>query len=146
MTRLLSNLNGRLAHEYHEPALLKLFRDQFSEVENTKYPPANADLVKPSDGEQYYLLRVAVAGFSKEDLTIRCDGSIVMISGEDTSDYRPEGEVTEVLRQMATRKFSRAFTFGSAPVEVLNAQCKDGILSLEVHYARPPEGTLVPIK
>lgn len=134
---------------FDSPALRRFL--QFEEFEVSKYPPVNVDIVKPRDeeSEPFYKLTMAVAGFAKKDLTIRCDGSIVKISGErpDEKEVSDEYEFVETrLNQLASRSFERAFTFGSVPVEVRNAKCKDGILTADIHLIKPPEGNLIPIK
>ena len=131
-----------------ESPFFKRFLNTFEEFEVEKYPPTNVDIVRPKTGEPYYRLEMAVSGFTKKDLTIRVDGSMVSISGERLKEVDSSGddEIENVQHQIASRKFARRFTFGNVPVEVKNATCKDGMLRLEVHFARPPEGELVPIK
>ena len=126
----------------------KRFASNFEEFEVTKYPPVNVDFVKPSDEEAdpFYRFQMAVAGYSKEDLQIKVDGSIISITGEKSSSEETEEAVENILSQMAFRKFTRSFTFGSMPVEVRSAKCVDGVLSLEVHFLRPPEGELITIE
>ena len=130
-----------------EGPLFQRFTSTCEEIETTKYPPTDVRFIEPDDGNPFYIIEMAVSGFSKKDLTVTCESSIVKISGSKLKDIKEESLPKEqhILKQMATRKFTRGFTFGSAPIEVKKAKCKDGILYLEVHFISPPEGDTIPI-
>ena len=134
-----------------------LFRDFFEAfpVDNIpKYPPTNIELVAsdPDDVEAvhdfdpYVEVTMAVAGFTKKELTIEVKDSKVTVSATGTNDEKVQGITRKSLvQQMAKRGFSNTVEF-AAPVEVQNAKCKDGILTFEVHFVKPPEGEFITIK
>ena len=135
-----------------------LFRDFFSDFPidtMPKYPPTNIELVTNEDDEgieelndfdPYVEVTMAVAGFTKKDLTIEVKDSKVVVSGTGTNDEDVPGvKRRSIVHQMANRGFNNAIEF-VAPVEVQNAKCKDGILTFEVHFVKPPEGELITIK
>ena len=144
-------VGGSLLSPFDSPFFTR-FLSQFEEFETAKFPPVNVRLLSPEgeDKESFYRVDVAVAGYSKEDLTVAVNGSIVTVSGEvSTESAKDESDIVaseSYMNQIALRKFSRGFTFGSVPVEVDEAEYKDGILSFDVHYKKQPEGNLVTIK
>lgn len=83
------------------------------------YPPHN--IVHIDDDN--FLVEIAVAGFSKEDLDIQLKDSILTVNGdmEDIRIYNHKG--------ISTRKFTRTFTL-SKHVQVKGADLKNGILSI----------------
>ena len=116
---------------------LDLFKDPFfigfnrelerfnslSKVNNTAFPPY--DLLKLDDDN--YQLTLAVAGFTREDLTVSIEDGSLWITGEIT-------EVTDaevVHKGIAARKFTRSFALGEY-MEVSSASLKDGMLNINV--------------
>lgn len=102
----------------------------FNDFENrhinstTNYPPYN--VVKHSDDS--FEIEVAVAGFTKEDITVEVDQDQLKIKGqrlkdEDTSKY--------VYRGLAARDFERVFTLADH-MEVGEAELTNGILSVKL--------------
>ena len=87
------------------------------------YPPY--DILKLD--EDNYVLSLAVAGFSEDDLDISVDNGTLYVKGEvsETTD----AEV--VHKGIATRKFTRSFALGEY-MEVSGAELKDGILTLYI--------------
>jgi molecular chaperone IbpA len=87
------------------------------------YPPY--DVLKLD--EDTYQVSLAVAGFTKEDISLSVDNGTLVISGEIT-------EVTdaEVLHKgIAARKFTRSFALGEY-MEVSSASLKDGMLNINI--------------
>jgi molecular chaperone IbpA len=96
----------------------------------TNYPPY--DLLKLD--EDTYLLSLAVAGFSKNDIDVSVDNETLIIKGEIT-------EVTDaevVHKGIAARKFTRTFALGEY-MEVTGAEIKDGMLNINIDRVVPEE-------
>ena len=87
------------------------------------YPPY--DVLKLD--EDTYLVSLAVAGFTKENINLSVDNGTLVVSGEIV-------EVTdaEVLHKgIAARKFTRSFALGEY-MEVSSASLKDGMLNINI--------------
>jgi molecular chaperone IbpA len=99
--------------------------------ENTQvYPPHN--VVKIDDDS--FLIELAVAGFSIEDLNIETVENSLVITGERTAD--DEREYTH--KGISTRKFTRRFTLAEY-VNVGEASLANGILSIALERVIPDE-------
>jgi molecular chaperone IbpA len=97
---------------------------------NQSYPPY--DLLKLD--EDTYVLSLAVAGFSKEDIDVSVDNGSLVIKGETV-------EVTDaevVHKGIANRKFTRTFALGEY-MEVVGAELKDGMLTIKIDRIVPEE-------
>lgn len=96
---------------------------------NDHYPPHN--VIKESETE--YLIELAVAGFSKDDIKIEQKERSLKITGEYTSKGR------EVIhRGISTRNFQRTFRL-SEYVQVTGASFRDGILAIKLKIELPEE-------
>jgi molecular chaperone IbpA len=96
----------------------------------TNYPPY--DLLKLDDDT--YLLSLAVAGFSKNNIDVSIDNETLIIKGEIT-------EITDaevVHKGIAARKFTRTFALGEY-MEVTGAEIKDGMLHINIDRVIPEE-------
>lgn len=96
---------------------------------NDHYPPHN--IVKVGEGD--YLIEIAVAGFSKEDLNIEVKDRSLMITG----DHKNRGR-EYIHRGISTKKFNRTFRL-SEYVKVSGADLVDGILSVNLKVVIPEE-------
>jgi molecular chaperone IbpA len=111
------------------------FDHLFNELEhvarhaNDHYPPHN--ILKT--GETDYLIELAVAGFSREELSIEVKDRTLTVTGEHLSKGREY-----IHRGISTKKFKRTFRL-SEHVQVHGADLKDGILSVELKYVVPEE-------
>ena len=77
--------------------------------------------------EDTYLVSLAVAGFTKDNITLSVDDGTLVVSGEIV-------EVTdaEILHKgIAARKFTRSFALGEY-MEVSGASIKDGMLNINI--------------
>lgn len=94
------------------------------------YPPY--DVLKLDDDT--YKVSLAVAGFTKNDISLSVDNGTLIISGELT-------EITdaEVLHKgIAARKFTRSFALGEY-MEVSGASLKDGMLNIDIVRVVPED-------
>lgn len=94
------------------------------------FPPY--DLLK-LDADNY-VLTLAVAGFSKDDLDISVDNGTLIIKGEQTK----ETEAEVLHKGIAARKFTRSFALGEY-MEVTTADLTNGMLSIKVTRNIPEE-------
>ena len=94
------------------------------------YPPY--DLLKLD--EDTYIISIAIAGFTKEDINVSVDNGTLIIKGEIV-------EVTDaevVHKGIAGRKFTRSFALGEY-MEVTGAALKDGILNINIDRIVPED-------
>ena len=97
---------------------------------NQSYPQYN--LLKLD--EDTYRLSLAVAGFTKEDVSISVDNGTLVIKGEIV-------EVTDaevIHKGIAARKFTQSFALGEY-MEVTGAEMKDGMLHIDIDRIVPEE-------
>ncbi len=118
---------------YYAPLAIGIDRF-FTEVENaikgnTTYPPHN--VIK--DGEDSYGIELAVAGFSRDQISIETQDGLLKITGEAQTDEREC-----VYKGISTRSFTRQFTLAEY-VEVTDATLKDGILHVSLKRNVPEE-------
>ena len=96
---------------------------------NDHYPPHN--IIKENDNE--YLIELAVAGFTKDDIEISQKERSLKITGKYTSKGR------EVIhRGISTRNFERRFRL-SEYVQVTGATFQDGLLAVSLKLEIPEE-------
>ena len=124
---------------------MDLFRDPFfigfnreiermANVHNTasrqSYPPY--DVLKLD--EDTYQVSLAVAGFSKDNVSVSVEDNTLNISGEIV-------EVTDaevIHKGIAARKFTRSFALGEY-MEVSSASLEDGMLLIKIIREIPEE-------
>ena len=101
--------------------------ERASQAPSVNYPPYN--IVKVDD--EHFTIELAVAGFSKKDISISKEKEVLSIEGksEDT-------EKEFVHRGLASREFRRSFTLAD-DVEIVGAQLLDGILSVDMKRVIP---------
>lgn len=92
------------------------------------YPPFNI-IQRTGDN---VVLEFALAGFSKEDVSVSTEKNVLTIRGEKTEESFEDGE-GYIHKGIATRKFVRSFSLPEW-FEVKDAQMADGILT--VHLVR----------
>lgn len=123
---------------------MDLFRDPFfigfnreverfnslQQINRGSFPPY--DLLKLD--EDKYRLSLAVAGFTKDDITVSVEDSSLMITGEIV-----EVVDAEILHKgIANRKFTRSFELGEY-MEVSEVSLKDGMLVVDIDRNIPKE-------
>ncbi len=95
------------------------------------YPPY--DIVK--SGEDLYCIEMALAGFTKEEITVEVKDNNLTIEGDitgrhDNSDYVHKG--------IARRTFQRKFILNDT-IEVEGAELTDGVLHINLKQNIPEE-------
>ena len=103
--------------------------DYVAKHSQDNYPPHN--ILKTGDTD--YLIELAVAGFTKDELTIEVKDRTLTVTGEHVSKGREY-----IHRGISTKKFKRTFRL-SEHVHVNGADLKDGVLSVELKYVVPEE-------
>jgi molecular chaperone IbpA len=101
-----------------------------TEIFSTNYPPHN--LIKIN--EDSYLIELAVAGFSKEEVDVNVSGNQLEIDGLK----HDEDETSFIHKGIASRNFRKFFALGEY-MEVTGAEMKDGMLSISVDRIVPEE-------
>ena len=98
---------------------------------NDTYPPHN---VIKSD-EMKYDIELAIAGFSKDDITIELKEHVLYIKGDREKRRNDEAYVHKGI---SGRKFSKSFRL-SEYAEVSGADLTDGILTVSIEVVLPEE-------
>lgn len=112
-------------HAMLDDMIAQFFGDVFNDKKaNSKYPLTN---VYYEDGVAY--MEVAVAGFSKEDITITVDNDTLSIKGVSRRDS-PETR-NYIKRDIAFRNFEKSYSL-MFEVESVDAEVKDGILLIKL--------------
>jgi molecular chaperone IbpA len=113
------------------------FNNQFDrwsylQKQSAAFPPYN--LIK--DDENSYRVELAIAGYSKEDLSISVEKDVLTISSSKEEDTN-ENEKT-LHRGIAKRSWTRTFVLGEYMI-VKNASMKDGMLTVSIEREIPEE-------
>mgnify|MGYP006225623513 FL=1 len=104
--------------------------DVFS-VPTVNFPPYN--IVKT--GDFTYDVELALAGYSKEDITVDYADNLLTVKSIKKSDESKD-EDGVLHRGIAKRYFSKAFTIAD-DVEVNGAELKDGLLKISMERIVP---------
>lgn len=96
------------------------------------YPPYNIE--QASDEE--LKITLAVAGFSRDELSVTVEGRQLVIRGKQTE----ANDKTFLHRGIAARQFQRAFVLAEG-IEVSGAELEHGLLTIEL--ARPAADSVV---
>jgi molecular chaperone IbpA len=103
------------------------------QTNSQSYPPYN--IIKLN--EDSYLVSIAVAGFSKEDIEITLDDRTLLIKGNLKDQIDGRKKYPEVVYNgIASRWFSRSFALGEY-MEITNADLKDGMLKIQIDRIVP---------
>ena len=125
----------QLVHDFPFRDMMIGFDDFFQTADrlsgNQKYPPYN--IAKHSD--EHYSIEIALAGWSKDQLTIEEHNGKLTIKGE-----KPNGmTATEfVYKGIGNRAFTREFKL-TEHMHVTDADLADGILSVDLKLDIPEE-------
>ena len=86
---------------------------------STNYPPYNLKQV----GEDSYVIEIALAGFNREDITVKQEKNVLTIAGESKSD----NSIGYIHKGIGGRNFTRTFSLAEY-VEVDYATMLNGLL------------------
>lgn len=103
--------------------------DHITQHANDHYPPHN--IIKT--GESHYLIELAVAGFTRDEISVSVKDRTLTVEGDHISRGREF-----IHRGISTKKFRRVFRL-SEHVQVHGADLVDGILAIQLEYVVPEE-------
>ena len=95
----------------------------------SNFPPHN--IIKVDDTR--YVVELAVAGFSKDEIDISVNQGELTVKGEKTSDT---DKVQYLHKGIGTRSFTKTLTIADT-IEVKGAEFKDGILRIGLENIIP---------
>ena len=105
-----------------------------------QYPHYN--IIKTDD--ESFTIELAIAGFSKDEVDISLDDSVLSIKGD--RNINEDDTKTFIHQGIATRRFEKKFTLAEF-VEVESADFQDGILSINfvkiVPEAKKPKKIII---
>ena len=96
--------------------------------DNTNVFPRH-NIIKQSD--EHFLIELALAGYSKENLKVELEDGLLIISGEQGDD-----DVEYLHKGISTKKFRRTFRINEN-VEVKGGSFVDGLLTIELSVVVP---------
>ena len=111
----------------------RMFNDDFFNIPTVNYPPYN--IVKTGVNE--YNVEVALAGFSRDDVSVEFAEGILTIKSKDKKESEKKDEDGDVIHKgISKRYFSKSFTV-SDDVEIKGAELKDGLLTVSMERIVP---------
>jgi molecular chaperone IbpA len=111
----------------------RMFNDDFFNVPSVNYPPYN--IVKT--GANTYNVEVALAGFSRDDVSVEFAEGILTIKSKDRTESEKKDEDGDIIHKgISKRYFSKSFTV-SDDVEIKGAELKDGLLTVSMERIVP---------
>lgn len=109
----------------------RMFPKTVTATTKPSYPPYNLIEWSP----ERFSLEFAVAGFTKEQIDISVEKSVLVVKGEQEEEA---GEINYLHKGIAARKFVRKFELPEY-VEISEAKLENGILSIELVKEIPEE-------
>ena len=111
----------------------RMFNDDFFNVPTVNYPPYN--IVKTGANE--YNVEVALAGFSRDDVSVEFAEGILTIKSKDkTVSDKQDADGDIIHKGISKRYFSKSFTVAD-DVEIKGAELKDGLLTVSMERIVP---------
>ena len=121
--------------KFFELAIADSFlKDSFSfKAESSFYPPHN--ILKHNDNK--FVLELAVAGFTQEDLHVVLDKNTLVVTGDKKRDDKDDS-VAYLHKGIGTRSFNKSFVLERYLV-VKDVKLSDGILKVTLERVVPEE-------
>ena len=101
---------------------------------SSNYPPYN--IKRLSDTQ--YMIEVALAGYSKEDIEVELKDSTLTIRNKSNNKTIDEKGNGVIHKGISTRQFERAFTI-SEDIKVKDAELMNGLLTIDLERIIPEE-------
>ena len=121
-------------------ARINRLHNQMIAKANVTYPPYN---VRKSEDHKY-LLELAVAGFSQDEITVEVTKGELVITAEKAEKDNDTDFGGWIHQGIAYRGFTRTF-FLDNQYEVLNAELKDGLLKVYLGLQETMKPKRIPI-
>jgi HSP20 family molecular chaperone IbpA len=97
--------------------------ERISKASSDGYPPYNIERV----GDEHLRITLAVAGFTKDELTVTAEDTQLTIAGKQADD----AEKVYLHRGIAARQFQRSFVLAEG-IKVTGAALDNGLLSIDL--------------
>jgi len=97
--------------------------NDWSHDNNEGYPPY--DIIRK--GEDQFQIKIAVAGFSRDEITIMAEASQLTVSGKK----QEKGDIEYLYQGISARSFERRFNLADY-IEVENAAFENGLLHIDL--------------
>ena len=91
------------------------------------YPPYNIERTLDADGTETFLISIAVAGFTRQELDVVAEDNQLLVRGRQKED----AERQYLHRGIAARQFQRNFLLADGVV-VKDAELKNGMLIISL--------------
>lgn len=111
-----------------------LFKHSPLKSDDNNYPPYNLIEIEKNEKGSTFLIEVAVAGFSEDEIEITRHNKTLLIVG----DHRQNEDKKFLHKGVAERRFELKFTLAEY-AEVHPAELKNGILTIKVQNVIPEE-------
>lgn len=121
---------------------LHRYADHVQRLASPSFPPYNV-LVNDAENPTQYTIELAVAGFSRDQLSVklRKDTGIPVLCIEGSKGEEKEDRVY-AARGLAARSFTREFTL-SNDMQVNDITLVDGILTIKLEVIKPKDSELL---
>jgi molecular chaperone IbpA len=108
--------------------LFDMLEDTARQGQTDGFPPFDVE----QENDDAYRIRIAVAGFSRDDIEITAEPNLLVISGrrQDNTERR------YLYHGIATRSFERRFQLGDYVI-VTNARLNEGLLEIDLKREIP---------
>lgn len=113
-----------------------LINQLFAENRGAKHAPSNYPPFNIQVEGNKYVITMAVAGFSKKDLSIQVEKQALIVKGENSAAKAGDDDRNFVHRGLASRDFETRFTI-SEHVKVKGANLENGILEIYLEEEIP---------
>ena len=146
MTKLMFNTSNV---PFSRDEFITPFDRLFDQIMDTHYPEVTDQIgVKPYQGSAYPIVNVfeyddkvgivaEIPGLTKKQLNVEVEDSVLTISGDKHGVWEEDGAKV-IRRELKASSFKRSFQLGELlDGENINANFKDGILSVEIPKTEP---------
>jgi len=101
---------------------------------NDLQPKVSFPKINVSETAENYIVDIAVAGFSKDDVELELKDNVLTVSAEKKEDSNDVGKDCYICREISYRSFKRPITFPLAiDTDTADASYKDGIITVIVN-------------
>lgn len=110
---------------------LEQLLDRVGRLSNDSYPPFNIEQTSSGDVHRFRIT-LAVAGFTRDELSVTLEGNELIIRGKQTEDE----DKAYLHRGIAARQFVRVFVLADG-LDVNTADLENGLLSIDLLKPEP---------